>query len=145
MGKLAPSVEKPGVVALLARTWHGDPRPKVDAWEQFKAKCTPLEAETAVRNMPSDIHAICFALAGKIDRARQLLAAQSPAAREHAVELLFARAHPIADAGDDRSAGREKFLTMYQPQDVWHDRAVQALRAIETHQPLEQREAHFAE
>src|SRR5690349_10801506 len=123
MAKLAPSVEKPvprlrlgfvvalllamaaGVVALLSRTWAGDPKPTVDAWEQFKAKCTPLEAETAVRDMPSELHAVCFALAGKIDRARELLASQSPAERKQDVEILFARAHPIADAGDDRSAG----------------------------------------
>jgi hypothetical protein len=38
-----------------------------------------------------------------------------------------------------------RFLDMYQPHDVWRDRAEHALAGIEAHQPLTEREAHFAE
>ena len=45
----------------------------------------------------------------------------------------------------NRRTHLERFLQMYQPQDVWHDRAQKALDDIAAHAPLEKREAHFPE
>jgi hypothetical protein len=76
----------------------------------LRAHCTPLEAEQFIRTTQLDggSRATCYAIAGKIDRARQILhelpTSDSPS-RQAAVSLLFETAHPIADAGDDESAG----------------------------------------
>jgi hypothetical protein len=49
--------------------------------------------------------AACYALAGKIDRARQAIEALPPGERPQAAGIVFAVGHPVADAGDDASAG----------------------------------------
>jgi thioredoxin-like negative regulator of GroEL len=46
-----------------------------------------------------------FALAGRAGTAREILDALSLSDRERAVELIFATVHPIADSGDEKSAG----------------------------------------
>jgi hypothetical protein len=50
-------------------------------------------------------HAACFALAGRIDDARRIIDKLSPADRYKAAGVVFDVGHPVADAGDDRSAG----------------------------------------
>jgi len=69
--------------------------------------CTPLEVEEVVRSVSmTDIErATCLAVAGKIDRARERLLAMSGAVRSQAIAQVFSVAHPIADRGDDASAG----------------------------------------
>lgn len=71
------------------------------------AHCTALDVEQRTRDpqMPDDERVTCFAVAGKIDRARSLLAAMPEADRNRAIAMVFSVAHPIADSGDDRSAG----------------------------------------
>ena len=71
------------------------------------AGCTPLQVEQVIRNTPmyGAETVTCLAVAGKIDRARQLLSAMNDADRSQAIYQVFNVAHPIADAGDDRSAG----------------------------------------
>jgi hypothetical protein len=69
--------------------------------------CTALEAEEVVRSAAmSDLDRVtCLAVAGKIDRARDLLYAMNEGARTQAIADVFSLAHPIADRGDDASAG----------------------------------------
>lgn len=69
--------------------------------------CTSLEVEQTVRaTVMSDIErASCLAVAGKIDRARDVLRTMSDPMRVQAISEVFNLAHPIADRGDDRSAG----------------------------------------
>ncbi|HEY6178511.1 MAG TPA: hypothetical protein VIX73_28860 [Kofleriaceae bacterium] len=69
--------------------------------------CTALEAEEVVRSAAmSDLDRVtCLAVAGKIDRARDLLYAMDEGARAQAIADVFSLAHPIADRGDDASAG----------------------------------------
>lgn len=76
-------------------------------WSRAGSQCTPLGVELAIRNREwTDIErTTCLAIAGKISDARTRLAAMSSADRSAALEQIFAIAHPIADAGDDRSAG----------------------------------------
>jgi hypothetical protein len=50
-------------------------------------------------------HAACFALAGRIDDARRLIDQLPDNARQAAAGIVFEVGHPVADAGDDRSAG----------------------------------------
>jgi len=49
--------------------------------------------------------AACLALAGKIDGARRVFAALAPGDRDPVVNQVFFVGHPVADAGDDASAG----------------------------------------
>ena len=69
--------------------------------------CTPLEVEEVIRtaSMTDTERATCLAVAGKIDRARELLVAMTDAMRSQAIAQVFNVAHPIADRGDDASAG----------------------------------------
>src|SRR4029079_19264140 len=69
--------------------------------------CTALEAEEVIRAaaMTALDRVTCLAVAGKIDRARDLLYAMSEGARAQAIADVFSLAHPIADRGDDASAG----------------------------------------
>ena len=69
--------------------------------------CTALEAEEVIRasSMTPLERVTCLAVAGKIDHARMLLLAMTEAMRSHAIVQVFNLAHPIADRGDDASAG----------------------------------------
>ena len=81
-------------------------------FRQFKASCNSLEVETLFRTSPppesvegAGFGAACLALAGRIQSARAAIAAVEPAERWKAASIVFDIGHPIADAGDDRSAG----------------------------------------
>jgi thioredoxin-like negative regulator of GroEL len=49
--------------------------------------------------------AACYALAGKIDAARALISELPAGDRGRAAGIVFQVGHPVADAGDDESAG----------------------------------------
>jgi tetratricopeptide (TPR) repeat protein len=49
--------------------------------------------------------AACYALAGRIDSARAMIDRLQPSERGEAAEILFEVGHPVADMGDDKSAG----------------------------------------
>lgn len=69
--------------------------------------CTALEVEELLRTSSlTEVERVtCLAVAGKVDRARELLRAMSGTAQSRAIAEVFAVAHPIADRGDDASAG----------------------------------------
>jgi tetratricopeptide (TPR) repeat protein len=83
------------------------------AWFQtVKPFCNSLEVETRMRAAPppagkegAGYGAACYALAGRIDRARETLLALDASERGYAAWVVFNIGHPVADAGDDRSAG----------------------------------------
>lgn len=84
------------------------------AWfAAIKPFCNTVEVETALtqRQAPppgfqgAGYHAACLALGGKIERARGVLAELSRDDQWRAAGIVFDVAHPVADAGDDRSAG----------------------------------------
>ena len=89
------------------------PAPGARGWFQaMKPFCNTVEAEVALRNNPAPegsegvaYSAACLALAGKIDAARDAIAGLPASERARAAGVVFDVAHPIADAGDDRSAG----------------------------------------
>lgn len=77
-----------------------------------KPYCNAVEVETRLAARPAPggpegvgFHAACFALAGKIDSARAAIMRLPPATRWTAAGIVFGVGHPVADAGDDRSAG----------------------------------------
>ena len=78
------------------------------------ANCTALEVEEAIRNPKwDDIDRVtCLAVAGKIDRARVMLRAMPASTQTEAIARVFAVAHPIADRGDDASAGPIMWLVV---------------------------------
>jgi hypothetical protein len=83
------------------------------AWFQsIKPFCNSVEVLTALaRSRPpagtqgAAYEAGCLALAGKVDRARDVIAQLEGSERAPAAGIVFEIAHPVADAGDDRSAG----------------------------------------
>jgi hypothetical protein len=81
------------------------------------AGCTSLEVEQTIRapSMTDSDRVTCLAVAGKIDRARAMLRAMPGTARMEAIAQVFAVAHPIADRGDDASAGPIMWLVV----DFW--------------------------
>ena len=77
-----------------------------------KQYCNAVETELAQRNHPAPTtpegqgySAACYALGGKIDLARATIDRLPSGAQPAAANIVFNVAHPVADAGDDRSAG----------------------------------------
>lgn len=94
------------------------------AWfGQVKPFCNPLEVELRMRASPppagadgAGFAAACWAVAGRFDRARGVIDALRPADRAAAAGIVFDVGHPIADMGDDLSAGPIMALVVdYQP------------------------------
>jgi len=91
-----------GIVALLVR----GPRTEV-VEKSAPVMCTPLDADTRVADPKMSDHdrVTCLAIAGKIDAARTRLFAMPADARSTAIQSMFDIARPIAELGDERSAG----------------------------------------
>jgi len=78
----------------------------------MKQFCNPVEVDVRARYSPAPSTsdgagyvAACFALAGKLDRARTIIEGIAPSERAAAAGVLFEVVHPVADAGDDRASG----------------------------------------
>jgi len=102
------------------------PRPNIsgNSWfEQMRPHCNAVEVDTHLRSNPPPetlegkaYAAACYGLAGKIDEARALINGLPLGHRAYAAGIVFGVGHPVADAGDDRSAGPMMRLTIeYQP------------------------------
>lgn len=79
---------------------------------RIKPFCNTVEVETQLRYQPppsgadgTGYAAACLALAGKIDKARERIVSLPESQRSTAVGIVFEIGHPVADAGDDKSAG----------------------------------------
>jgi len=78
----------------------------------MKPYCNPVEVDVRERYTPAPsttdgagYAAACFALAGKVDRAKSIIENMPARDRGAAANILFEVAHPVADAGDDRASG----------------------------------------
>jgi hypothetical protein len=81
-------------------------------FRRVKPYCNSVEVATLQQSSPAPAtvegaayNAACFALAGRIDDARRVIDGVPQANRSQAVGIVFDVGHPVADAGDDRSAG----------------------------------------
>lgn len=91
----------------------GDPTKDGAVWfSHVKPFCNALEVETLHRHTPAPTSrdgagysAACWALAGRIEEAREVILRLEGDDRWKAAGIVFAVGHPIADMGDDRSAG----------------------------------------
>ena len=95
------------------------------AWfASMKPFCNAVEVEVQQQYRPapqgvqgSGYSAACFALAGKIERARETIDRLPAGDRAEAASIVFAVGHPVADAGDDESAGPiMRLVVEYQPE-----------------------------
>lgn len=106
--------------------WRG-PAPAVDVleytmvdvgsngWRWFqhaKPYCNTLEVETVHRRNPppndlegAGFSAACYALAANLAESRSIIMGLEPGDRWKAAGIVFDIGHPVADMGDDRSAG----------------------------------------
>jgi len=96
-----------GVATLLYQRIGHDERRPAPAPGFAANGCTALAVTTTIKNpnMTEGQRAVCLAIAGRIDDARARLTAMWGEQRMQAINAVFTIAHPIADAGDDRSAG----------------------------------------
>lgn len=100
-------------------------------YQQIKPHCNSVEVMTAMKKFPPlktadgvGFAAGCYGLAGKIEQADQLIQTLPNSQQFRAAGIVFAIGHPVADAGDDESAGPIMELVIkYQPQNfmaVYH-------------------------
>lgn len=80
-------------------------------FQSMKPYCNPVEVETRMRWNPppetdegSAFKAACYALAGRVDMARQVILTLPGDEQWRAAGVVFNVGHPVADAGDDLSA-----------------------------------------
>lgn len=101
------------VAVTQPRTVGDEARPEAVAWFALvRRHCNAVEVDTYMGWQPApptpegDMYeAACYALAGRIDRARQVIEAMPPEMRAEAAGVVFETGHPAADAGDDVAAG----------------------------------------
>lgn len=81
-------------------------------FEQTKPWCNALEVTSRLQHFPppegrdgAGYEAGCYALAGRIGQARAVLETLPARDRGYGAWIVFNLVHPVADAGDDRSAG----------------------------------------
>jgi hypothetical protein len=102
-------------VVLLRHQPRAVPRVPDSPDEWFAAArptCNAVEVEVSQRQHPAPktvegqgYSAACYALAGRIDSARAVINRLPTGDRTRAAGIVFNVGHPVADAGDDRSAG----------------------------------------
>lgn len=78
----------------------------------IRSNCNSLEVQLAITNNPppdgtegAGYAAACYALAGRMSAARARIDALPQDDRYTAAGIVFEVGHPVADAGDDESAG----------------------------------------
>jgi thioredoxin-like negative regulator of GroEL len=102
-------------VSIQTHTTPVSPQPATSGRSWFQATkpyCNSVEVETRLQSAPppevsdgTGWMAACYALAGKIDAARVLIHELPSGDRGRAAGIVFQVGHPVADAGDDESAG----------------------------------------
>ncbi len=100
-------------------------RGEAGAWfAQIKPFCNAVEVDVQQQRLPPPVGAdgagyaaACYALAGKIDHARKAIEGLPSDDRNLAAGIVFEIGHPVADAGDDASAGPiMRLVVEYQPE-----------------------------
>jgi hypothetical protein len=112
LARPAPGAGPPEVVILPSAPLVVGAGRAPEWFAATRPRCNPVEIEVALRATPppdgvegASYQAGCYALAGKIDRARQVIDGLAEGSRPRAAGIVFEIVHPVADAGDDKSAG----------------------------------------
>ena len=84
-----------------AEEWFRRARPYCNAVE---VRVLQRQSAPPATTAGAGFHAACFALAGQIDDARRIIDSLPASERYKAAGIVFEVGHPVADAGDDRSA-----------------------------------------
>ena len=87
--------------------------PPEEQWfKDIKPRCNSVEVATAMRNRSYPqtkagvgYAAACYALAGRLNLADKVILELPASQRSYAAWVVFNIGHPVADAGDDLSAG----------------------------------------
>lgn len=86
--------------------------PEEQWFSQIRPHCNSVEVVTEMRKFPlpqtlqgTAYAAGCYALAGKIEQADTLIQTLPESEQAYAAGVVFNIGHPVADAGDDESAG----------------------------------------
>ncbi len=86
--------------------------PAVAWFTNIKPQCNAVEVKLAQESRPAPatlegqaFSAACYALGGQLDAAHAVIDRLPEAERYRAAGIVFDVAHPVADAGDNRSAG----------------------------------------
>lgn len=99
---------------LVVEQISSSPTPSLEQqwFRSIKPRCNAVEVVTTMRNTtylktPNGVGyaASCYALAGRLDLADKVIQELPRNARGSAVGIVFDLGHPVADAGDDKSAG----------------------------------------
>jgi hypothetical protein len=112
-GRVAPDlVLDPVTMVAVGPTVIDGPMNAVAWFEAVRQHCNPVEVETymswqpAPPNPDGDMYkAACYALAGRIAQARDVIESLPQRQRWEAAGVVFEAGHPAADAGDDVAAG----------------------------------------
>lgn len=98
--------------AQLVQSASNTRSPEQNWFETIKPHCNALEVITAIQSNPYPktpvgvgAGASCYALAGKLDLADRAIASLPTNQQSAAAMVLFEIGHPVADRGDDESAG----------------------------------------
>ncbi|GAC1458067.1 MAG: hypothetical protein NVS2B14_05090 [Chamaesiphon sp.] len=80
-------------------------------FRSVKPSCNAVEVTTKLRDFPppgttegSGYAAACYALAGRVDKSKEIIDALPRNLQPTAAGVVFEIGHPVADAGDNRSA-----------------------------------------
>lgn len=102
-----PALVGPAVLPTVA-----DPASGLGWFNQVRGYCNPVDVTTRLRWQPAPdtddglmYEAACYALAGKIDLAREAIDRLPSDQRHRAAGVVFNIGHPAADAGDELAAG----------------------------------------
>ena len=110
--------------ATIPKPINSSLSPEQQWFNRIKPSCNSLEVVTtmAKTNYPQTTKGIgyaasCYALAGRLDLADKVIQELPSNLRVYAVQIVFNIGHPIADAGDDKSAGKIMDLVLkYWPE-----------------------------
>jgi hypothetical protein len=120
IGVAALAIHRASAVGVPMEPHHGVPLVPAGGegargwFASVKPFCNSVEVETILRQSPPPAQAgfesrgyqaACLALAGRLERAREVIDGLDGDHRWKAAGIVFEVAHPVADAGDDRSAG----------------------------------------
>ena len=107
---------KPVVVTTMIEKPFDQSDPSLSEEEQWfrqiKSRCNSVEVVTAMSNTtyPQTANGVgyaasCYALAGRLDLADRVIQELPENLQVYAAAVVFNIGHPVADAGDDKSAG----------------------------------------